>query len=222
MNPTQIFEFARIWIYSENRKNINQMSLSRIRARPSCTVLMRPACTTVSMAHCCAASRTTAVAAAHDTRRSWAQCAQWRSMHAWRRGDFTDARGGRLCAWHGAYRHDVGRGRRWGVDDARARAVQWRPTREDGGEVRQSEHATAEERWARPARREDTAARRTYPSGGGEGDGGRDADTAWSGQRLYGSARTPGIHAETACWWVGPARRERGWQVGPRGIDFLK
>jgi hypothetical protein len=41
MNPTQIFKFARIRIYSENRKLI-RLPLGRIRARPSCTVVHGP------------------------------------------------------------------------------------------------------------------------------------------------------------------------------------
>jgi hypothetical protein len=118
------------------------MPLGRIHAQPSCTVPMRPACATVPMAHCCAASRPTATAAAHGARR--------RGMDAWRRGDFTDAGGGRLRARLG----------RRGGDTA------WRH-----GSEREVIAAT-EERWVRPARREDTVAQRTYPSGGGEGDGG--------------------------------------------------
>jgi hypothetical protein len=41
MNPTQIFKFARIWIYSENGKLI-RLPLGQNRARPSCTVARGP------------------------------------------------------------------------------------------------------------------------------------------------------------------------------------
>jgi hypothetical protein len=43
MDRTQIFEFARNWIYSENKKTI-WVPLSRNHARPRCTMRAQPAC----------------------------------------------------------------------------------------------------------------------------------------------------------------------------------
>jgi hypothetical protein len=51
---------------------------------------------------------------------------------------------------------------------------------------------------------------------------------AWLGHGRRSAAGTTPLrhgadvwcHTQTACWRAGPARRERGWQVGPHGSDF--
>jgi hypothetical protein len=50
MNLVQIFEFALIWIYTENSK-VNWRPMGRFLPRPSCTVPSWPACTVPGVAH---------------------------------------------------------------------------------------------------------------------------------------------------------------------------